>query len=114
RGRHFLAYPGAPALYAFPVGVRRPTGGAGVEADSRAAARRRLTNHPEEALALLDPPALNGVQPWARRSRPAPAREGRSARLASMNCWCHNCVATTPTRPISTDSRWPDQRGNCR
>lgn len=31
---------------------------AGVEADSRAAAVRRLNNHPEEALALLDLPQL--------------------------------------------------------
>ena len=31
---------------------------AGVEADSRAAARRRLNNHPEEALVLLDLPQL--------------------------------------------------------
>jgi hypothetical protein len=31
---------------------------AGVEADSRAAAIRRLNNHPEEALALLDLPQL--------------------------------------------------------
>jgi hypothetical protein len=31
---------------------------AGVEADSRAAAIRRLNNHPEEALALLDLPHL--------------------------------------------------------
>ncbi len=44
-------------------------------------------------------------------ARPVGTRPGRSARPPSMNVWCHSCVATTATSPISTPTRvWEPAR----